>query len=457
MEYKESESYIDILYSKLKRKVKRTLYKICSRKPEWMQFYRKLIYNRGHRIYGKIMQRNQTEKIIVFEVFAGRSYVDSPRALYLAMKEDPRFEGYTFVWSFRKRLLRTLRAARNQAQETDSTELPIREFTYFEKQMIKELQDAVVVRRGSKLYFQYLAKAKYWIVNFRMINYLQLREEQNYVQTWHGTPFKRLGNDIQVETDNAFHTKEEWVWNHANDSARYQYLISPSTFYTEKICSAFQINQNKTKIIEKGYPRNDELFHFTDKQIIRIKKELEIPLDKKIILYAPTYRENQTDEAMSYTLKLSMDFEKMYQSISDEYVILLRTHYLNAAETDFERYPEFLIDASKHNNINELYIISDVLITDYSSVFFDYGILNRPILFFMYDFEEYANKLRGFYFGTEELPGEITQTEDVLIERLRNLEGYTAKWKSKLKSFNQKYNYNEDGHATERVINELLK
>ena len=104
------------------------------------------------------------------------------------------------------------------------------------------------------------------------------------------------------------------------------------------------------------------------------------------------------------------------------YTVLFRAHYLIANAFDFERFGDFVIDVSQVNDINDLYVISDVLVTDYSSVFFDYANLRRPIIFYMYDLDRYANDIRGFYLGLDELPGPIVQTEDELVVRLNDAE-----------------------------------
>src|SRR5699024_9675578 len=130
--------------------------------------------------------------------------------------------------------------------------------------------------------------------------------------------------------------------------------------------------------------------------------------NKKIILYAPTWRDNEYYQRGKYKFDIKLDLERMRETLSDDYVILLRMHYLIAENIDTSKYDGFVIDMSKYEDIRDLYLISDILLTDYSSVFFDYAILNRSVLFFTYDLESYRDNLRGFYFDFEkEAPGPL--------------------------------------------------
>lgn len=106
-----------------------------------------------------------------------------------------------------------------------------------------------------------------------------------------------------------------------------------------------------------------------------------------------------------------MDFDALRQELGDEYVILFRVHYLVASKFSFDDYEGFIYNVSNYDDINHLYLIADLLITDYSSVFFDYGILKKPMLFYMYDLEDYKDSIRGFYFGIDKLPGKIITKE----------------------------------------------
>ena len=211
---------------------------------------------------------------------------------------------------------------------------------------------------------------------------------------------------------------------------------------------------NKEKIIiEKGYPRNDKLINYNNNDIEKIKKDLHIPTDKKVILYAPTFRDDEHTSGVGYTYKLNIDFDLLQKELKD-YIILFRAHYFIANSFEFDKYKDFIYNVSKYDDINDLYIISDLLITDYSSVFFDYAILERPIIFYMYDYDNYKNNLRDFYIDLKELPGPIVKDEKNLVTSIKEKNN---KYKNMYSSFNKKFNPYEDGKSAERVVKEILK
>src|SRR5699024_6768720 len=136
-------------------------------------------------------------------------------------------------------------------------------------------------------------------------------------------------------------------------------------------------------------------------------------VDKKIILYAPTWRDDDFYSRGNYKFELKLDLEKMQRRLGEEYVVVLRMHYLISSQLDISNFTEFAYDFSDYEDVAELYLVSDILITDYSSVFFDYANLKRPILFFAYDLEKYRDQLRGFYIDIEkELPGPLVKTSE---------------------------------------------
>ena len=172
--------------------------------------------------------------------------------------------------------------------------------------------------------------------------------------------------------------------------------------------------------MEVGYPRNDFLLNYKADDLKKIKEFIGIPEDKKVILYAPTWRDNQHEAGVGFTYDLNVDFERLRRELGDEYVILFRVHYLVASSFSFRDFEGFIYNVSNYDDINHLYLIADLLITDYSSVFFDYGILKKPMLFYMYDLDDYKDSIRGFYFGIDRLPGRIITEEEELPDAIRD-------------------------------------
>ncbi len=370
------------------------------------------------------------DKTIIFCSFNGKSYSCSPKAIYELMLNNEKYNEFKFIWALK--------------------DLEIHSY-------LAKNKNTEIVKIGSKEYNKYLAKSKYWIFNYKIPDFLYPKKNQIFVQCWHGTPLKRLGCDL-VHFDNQLNTMEGMKKRYKIEASKFTYFLSPSKFASEKFISAWNLKEigKENIIIEKGYPRNDFLFKYTDEDIRRIKKKLGIENDnRKIILYAPTYRANQHESGVGYVYKEEIDFEQFKKQFENEYIVLFRPHYFIANAFNFEKYNGFVYDVSKIDDINELYIITDILITDYSSVFFDFANLKRQIIFYMYDLEHYKNESNGFYIDLEELPGKIVQTQEELEEVIKKSKEF--KFDDKYKKFNNKYNYLDDGNASERVVREIIK
>ena len=413
-------------------RLKKTIYKIFENNKTIINIIRK-VSNWIKKIKYKILTIGikVDEKTIMFCTFNGKSYACSPKALYEYIINDEKYKNYKFIWSFKDE----------------------QKYKFLEKN-----KKTKIVKHNSKEYIKCLAQAKYWIFNYKIPDYLYPKKSQVFVQCWHGTPLKRLGCDL-IHFDNVLNTIEGMKKRYKIEASKFSYFISPSKFATEKFISAWNLKEigKENIIIEEGYPRNDFLINFTDADVQNIKKKLGIENDKrKIILYAPTYRANQHEAGVGYTYKEEVDFGKLREKIGDKYIILFRPHYFIANVFDFEKYNGFVYDVSKIDDINELYIITDLLITDYSSVFFDFANLKRPMIFYMYDLEHYRDKSNGFYIDLSELPGKITETEDELINEIIKIDK-NFKYDEKYKKFNEKYNYLDDGKASKRVIETIIE
>lgn len=411
-------------------KVKAPARALAKRIPALRKMLRKIMY--CYRRGGYILRgigASTDERLIVLESFSGKSYSDTPKAVYEYMLKEEKYNEYRFVWIFK---------------EPEKYEA-----------LLKNSRTKLVKYRSAACE-RALAEAKYWIFNYRALDHWIPRKDQVYVQCWHGTPLKRLGYDI-ANSDNAMNSTDEIRDKYYRDAKRFKYLLSPCVFATRVFKTAWNLKAlgKEDAILEVGYPRNDFLVNHTEKDVREIKKRLGLENSaKKIILYAPTWRDNQHSASKGYTYKTEIDFEKLKAELGDEYVILFRAHYLVANSFDFERYEGFVRDVSGIDDINELYLISDMLITDYSSVFFDYAILERPIIFYMYDLEKYRDEIRGFYLRLEELPGDEVTKEYELIKAIRKCE--TVRNTGMLQGFNEEFNYLNDGQATNRFVNALI-
>lgn len=414
------------------RRIKKIVHKISKKSVVIRNILRKTIY-----ILKKIEYKVTTlgikvdNKTIIFCSFGGKSYSCSPKAIYEFMINEQKYKDYKFIWAFKE----------------------IKKYEELNKN-----RNTYLVKINSKEYRKYLAKSKYWIFNYKIPDYLYPKKNQIFVQCWHGTPLKRLGCDL-IHFDNVLNTMKGMKKRYKIEASKFNYLISPSKFASEKFISAWNLKEigKENIIIEEGYPRNDFLFNYTQEHVNKIKKQLGIENDnRKIILYAPTYRSDQHEAGVGYTYKEEINFEEFRNKFSKDYIVLFRPHYFIANVFDFEKYKGFVYDVSKIDDINELYIITDTLITDYSSVFFDFANLKRPMLFYMYDLEHYRDKSNGFYIDLQELPGKITTTQDELEKELERIKDNFI-YDDRYKKFNDKYNYLDDGKASKRVVEEIIK
>ncbi len=362
------------------------------------------------------------EKTVLFICFGGRSFCDSPKAVYLEMLKNEDYSDYNFIWAF----------------------LDVEKYKFLENN-----KNTKIVKFCGEEFENAVIKAKFWISNFRMPDYIYPKSNQIYVECWHGTPLKLLGFDIK-NSDNAMNSKSEIINRYREDAKKFKYLLSPSCFTTGVFKSAWGL-KNNDKILEVGYPRNDYLLNHNPQDVEKIKSKLKIPKDKKVLLYAPTWRDNQHKAGIGYYYEPQADFDYLKKHLEEDCVILFRAHYLIANSFDFDRYNGFVKDVSAIDDINELYVISDLLITDYSSVFFDYANCKRPIVFYMYDMEVYRDDIRGFYICTDELPGPIVTEKEQLVSEIKNIL-QNFKVDRKYIEFNKKYNHLDDGKAAKRFL-----
>ncbi|MHB8131319.1 MAG: CDP-glycerol glycerophosphotransferase family protein [Mobilitalea sp.] len=362
------------------------------------------------------------KKIIIFESNLGRNYTGSPRAIYEEMVRqglDQKYRCYFIL-------------------EDPDTQLP---------------GTAKTIKRTRMKYFFLLAISGVWVCDTRLPKYIIKRSECTYIQTWHGTPLKKLGLDM----DTVYMAGEKGIDNYKknfyNNAQTWDYLISQNHFSTGIFKRAFAFNK---EMLEIGYPRNDVLFaKNNEKDIVDLKKQLGLPLDKKIILYAPTWRDNEFYGKGQYKFNPPLDFAKLKDALGDDTVMIVKYHYLVVDKIDWTLYKGFIYSCDLSYDISLLYLVSDMMITDYSSVMFDYSLLKRPMAFFCYDLEEYKDTLRGFYFDfLEEAPGPVTLTTDGLIEAILKYD--TSDYKEKQLAFYQKYNHADDGRASQKVV-ELIR
>lgn len=387
-------------------------------------------FRRHHKYYDIMSMYNKfiskfakvDNNLIVFESNVAKSVSDSPKVIYDELKK--RNTDYKIVW------------------------INNRHFPFDDPNLLS-------VKRLSPSYFKYISKAKYLINNQNFPHYIKKHRKAIYIQTWHGTPLKKMLND--VEEFQGRDTEYKTRINKAIEN--WDYLISPSSYATSSFRSAFNYEK---KILEVGYPRNDVFYskasaHIKEKAKI-IKQKLGIKDDRKLILYAPTFRDDEVNQAKKHIINLKLDLKYLQEKLGEEYILLLRPHVIisNALYID-ESLKDFVINAGAYNDISDLYLISDICITDYSSVMFDYANTGKPMIFFTYDLEHYRDNLRGFYMDFEkEAPGPLVGTNEQLVRSILNIEDVKKDYQLKYSKFIEKYCEFEEGTAAEKVVDIIL-
>jgi CDP-glycerol glycerophosphotransferase len=311
---------------------------------------------------------------------------------------------------------------------------------------------ARAVLTGTEEYFEALARSQYLIANDDMQGHYQKRDGQVYVQTWHGTPLKRIGFDIDQPQ---FISGTSYFDHLARDVARWDLLLSPNPFSTPIMRRAFHYDG---EICESGYPRNDVLHRGDAGQVAAdVRRRLGLPDGQKVVLYAPTWRDNQYYASGRYRFDFRLDLERAWKQLGDDHVILVRGHHHMADDVPAGARPGFAVNVTRYPDISELFLVSDLLVTDYSSVMFDFAPTGKPMLFFTYDLDQYRDNLRGFYFDFEaEAPGPLLATSDEVIAAIGDIGPVAASHHDAYAAFAAKFCPLDDGKASARACDRIF-
>ena len=358
----------------------------------------------------------ENKKLVFFESFDGKFYAGQSRYIYEKLLELGYDKYFDFVWSY-----------------SGGLDIP---------------GNPIITDRDSKNFKKLLKDCEYWITN---INFPHLKDEEDIVhlQSTYGTPYKCMGTDVKT---NSKKIRKDII---NLGPGKLNYLLTANDFSKEVFKSAFGYDG---KIINKGYPANDIFYQNNAKKIEQIKKDLNIPKDKKIILYAPSFRDVELSDEKERNYKLLLDLKALHEKLSDDHILIARLHPLLLKDLEIEDgMREFVMDLSDYDEITDLYLISDALITDYSSAFFDYAHSKKPILFFVPDKEEYSG-FRGLYSQVEEnLPGPEIYDSQELIDAIRNIDDVSEEYKGKYEAFYDKYCNLGHGNSSKDVIDIIFK
>lgn len=369
----------------------------------WILKMFRLLASTVMRFWGMFVKTDP--KMVLFSAL-GRQYNDSPKAIYEAMLRQSRFKDYRFVW----------------ALENMDTEIP---------------GHPIRVKADSFQYFKTSLKARYWITSVNIERSLRYKKKDCiYLNTWHGVSLNAVGNGVPG--------RDDFDFSHLN------YFCYESEWNKRLLMQSFKVPEHL--MLASGLPRNDALYHVTDTKILALKQQLGLPLDKKIILYAPTWRDSD-DQGKTYSLKPPIHLDKWEERLGDHYILLFRTHHYTTRLLGVQ-FNDFVRDVSNYPSINDLFIVSDLLISDYSSCITDYSILERPVVCFAYDYDAYS-KQRGINidFRTE-MPAGIQKTEDEVLDHILNMDEAEECRKTR-EMLKNRFTY-IGGHATEICINAVF-
>jgi len=186
-----------------------------------------------------------------------------------------------------------------------------------------------------------------------------------------------------------------------------------------------------------------------------VRAQLGIEDGQTAVLYAPTWRDDSVHERNSEGFALQFDLDDFARRLGEDHVLLLRLHFLVAAQLGPQG--PCVRDVSDHEDVRELYLAADVLVTDYSSLMFDFAITGKPIVYYVYDLEFYRDQLRGFYFDFEaEAPGPLCRTTDEVLCALEDLDAVRHSCAERYERFGRRYNHLDDGQASRRVVDRLF-
>ena len=397
-----------------------------------LRYTKKALRDKGYRNRARYYDAYKTcavdDKMIMYEAFFGRAITCNPGALFNYILNDERFKDYTHVWSLEKSEFRSL---------------------IVEK--YKNYPNVIFVEPATKEYFRYLSTAKYLINNVTWQAYFTKKDEQVVINTWHGIPLKSLGYDIPDGKTNVSNIIRNMLFT--------DYLISPVEYTTENFKKAFKLEGIfPGKIIETGYPRTDMSYNVDKDALEKELKKYGVRYDKtkKLIMYAPTWKGEQYANPNIDTAEYDRFIQAVESAVDlNEYQVLFKPHQIvYKSLVAAGKLKDFYIPATV--DTNTLLGATDVLISDYSSIFFDFLITDKPILFYVPDLADYA-ETRGLYFSVEDLPGPTTDSLEQLAEWCKNINDYKSLFDySKYENAKKRFVTYDDSNVCQRVVDAVF-
>jgi CDP-glycerol glycerophosphotransferase len=347
---------------------------------------------------------------VVYTSFSGR-YSDSPRAVYEAVRD--RGPGIEHTWL--------------AAPEHRHAFPP----------------DAPTVPYGSPDCIAALEAADLLVSNDHVPLDWRKRPDSTYLQTWHGTPLKRIHHDVRWAPEGRLERLDE-------DVALWDHLLSPNRASTPRLRGAFGFTG---EVHETGYPRNDVLSSPDREELgAQVRAGLGIPEGRKVVLYAPTWRDDLVFGGDGPGFTMPLDLDAFTARLGADHTLLVRLHSLVPGRLQLPPGAP-VIDVSGYRDVRELYLAADLLVTDYSSTMFDFAVTGRPILLFTPDLDRFRDEVRGFYFDlAAAAPGPLLATSPELVDAIEDVDRVARENHDRYASFRETFCHLDDGHATDRVV-----
>jgi CDP-glycerol glycerophosphotransferase (TagB/SpsB family) len=403
------------------RKIKRKIFKKTKR---FLAKTQKKILRTSINKYVKLPLN---ENYVFFDSFSGLGILDSPRAIFKNLIARDEFKDYKFVWT------------------VNDAKIAKRNLSEFAKN-----PNVIFVKRHSKKYAKYLSTAKYLVSNSSVPMYFGKRPEQVYINTWHGVPLKVMGYERIGQRVNS-------TENIARNFLNATHVIGANHFTAERMFKkAYMLDGiYNGKLVDESLPRTDTTKTFTREQSLAKLASFGIKTDKKIVVYAPTWKGKLYNSVNIDLTDLKEAVRTLKERInSDEYEVFLRVHYFiyRAISMDKELSKiciPFTVDT------NELLPAVDILISDYSSIFFDFLSTKKPILFYVPDLADYSEN-RGLYISLDELPGPVSENLEDIADYINNIEKVKADYADKYNAMFEWCCSKEDGNVCNRLIDDVF-
>lgn len=403
---------------------------------DWHSKYKKQVLNQTLNNKQAMLRQYYAEKYdttpiknktILYEVRDGTSFTDSPRSLFNYMIKKENYKDFEHVIVY------------------DNNHLDAFPLSYLEK-----FSNVKLVERDTFEYMDWLLSANYLVTNSTFRSLFLKKDDQVYINTWHGTPLKHMGDAYEYDPMNAANVRRNFLLT--------DYLLSPNEYTTRIFLEDYKLNGVwQGKILENGLPRNDLQQYDSRECIINklLRDGLKIDPEKKNIVYMPTWTGTDVNDAKDVSKQLNSLLQIIINRLGTDINFLIKVHpFLFDTVKKDEHLKKYLIP--NNYDSNEIFKITDCLITDFSSVFFDFLVTNRPIIFYNWNAEIY-NQNRGNYLSDDQLPGPSAKNIQELLDYMSDISKVAVDYKNIYKKSQETFVNNENSSMIAEYVETIFE